>query len=432
MKKNYTKSLVLAIGVLLLNIPSLFAQEFSITGEIRPRTEFRNGFKTLAPESFDPAVFVEQRSRLYFNYKAEKVKFRLAFQDVRIWGSTNQIYKADSSISNVYEAWGEYAFSNKFSVRAGRQAWDYDNARFLGDLDWAQQGRSHEGLLFVFKDSTGFQLHAGFAFNQKAVNEPGKLKGNLNIGNETANYKDMQFLWLHKDFTDKAGLSFYFVNNGYQKAKDTVNYRQTLGLMGSVKPSDKLKLEAELFYQMGKNAAYKNVSAMLASFSATLNTKLTPITLGGDYLSGTKATDTDDKAFNPLFGTNHKFYGYMDYFYVGNGHKNVGLIDLFLKTNFKLGKKATLAAHYHHFESPVEITGSATTELGKKLSSGLGEEVDLVFTAKPAPDVVLNIGYSQMFATDTMNEIKGIAKPASYNSWAWVMLAIKPTLFKTK
>ncbi|MDZ7608893.1 MAG: hypothetical protein U5K79_25710 [Cyclobacteriaceae bacterium] len=48
----------------------------------------------------------------------------------------------------------------------------------------------------------------------------------------------------------------------------------------------------------------------------------------------TDLTDTNDKSFNPLYGTNHKFYGYMDYFYVGNSHGQVGngttsgLIDL--------------------------------------------------------------------------------------------------------
>ena len=34
----------------------------------------------------------------------------------------------------------------------------------------------------------------------------------------------------------------------------------------------------------------------------------TTLTVGSDYLSS---------GFKPLFGTNHKFYGFMDYFYVG-------------------------------------------------------------------------------------------------------------------
>ncbi len=72
-----------------------FAQ-FTVTGEVRPRFEYRNGFKTLRPENdFTPASFIEQRTRVYFNYQKEKLKLHIALQDVRMWGNHNQIYKGD-------------------------------------------------------------------------------------------------------------------------------------------------------------------------------------------------------------------------------------------------------------------------------------------------------------------------------------------------
>ncbi len=33
-------------------------------------------------------------------------------------------------------------------------------------------------------------------------------------------------------------------------------------------------------------------------------------------------------AFTPLYGTNHKFNGWMDYFYVGNHGSSIGLQDI--------------------------------------------------------------------------------------------------------
>ena len=64
-----------------------FAQ-FSLTGEFRPRGEFRHGYKQLADDSLrkDPAILISQRTRLNLNYSADKYKVCLSLQDVRFWG----------------------------------------------------------------------------------------------------------------------------------------------------------------------------------------------------------------------------------------------------------------------------------------------------------------------------------------------------------
>ena len=82
-----------------LSVTSASAQ-FSLSGEIRPRAEFRNGFKTLNTETSSPAFFVEQRTRLNFGYAKEKLSFKVSLQDIRTWGSTGQVYKADPSLIN--------------------------------------------------------------------------------------------------------------------------------------------------------------------------------------------------------------------------------------------------------------------------------------------------------------------------------------------
>jgi hypothetical protein len=43
---------------------------------------------------------------------------------------------------------------------------------------------------------------------------------------------------------------------------------------------------------------------------------------GFELLSGTDLQEPDkNSAFTPWFGTNHRFNGHMDYFYVGNHHQ---------------------------------------------------------------------------------------------------------------
>lgn len=426
MKKTSTKKNLLLSGVLFLYSQVAFAQ-FSLSAEIRPRAELRSGFKTVKAESDEPAFFVEQRSRLIANYGAEKLKLRLSLQDVRIWGNTSQIYKSDPNLFNVYEAYGEYQFSPRLAMRVGRQELDYDNARFLGNLDWAQQGRSHDALKFMFVDSTGFAVHAGAGFNQSIASEPTKLFDTYYSGFD--NYKTMQFLWGHKTW-GKANLSLLVFNDGRQRPDSTIAYRQTYGLNGDVKVGA-VKVGGELYFQGGKDAAGQKVSAYLAAANATVQTKVTPLTLGVDYLSGTEKGASRNKSFMPLYGTNHAFYGFMDYFYVGSNHgqsgRNTGLIDLYLKTNFKLGTQSSLLVHLHHFESPVtvydpvELTGTAT--------SRLGEEIDLVFNQNFSPDFNLKLGYSQLYASASLETLKG-KTGSGVNQWAWAMLTFKPVLFK--
>lgn len=425
MRLTFTKILCLLL-LQLSFIKGVYAQ-FSVGGEIRPRAEFRDGFKTINTAAQKAAFFIEQRSRLYVGYQQEKLGFQFSLQDVRIWGNADQIYKDDPALTNVYEAWGEYKFNPQTSVRVGRQALDYDNARFLGDLDWAQQGRSHDAVKFIYQDSIGFAFHAGAGFNQNVPFEPGELSSTYYEG--VNNYKTMQYIWLHKDWTS-AQASLLIFNDGRQQADSTTAFRQTYGFIGD-KSLGKVKLGGELYYQGGEDPAGRNVSAWLAAVNVSFNTKYTPLTIGLDYLSGTNPTEDSNHSFNPLYGTNHKFYGFMDYFYVGNKHgqngQTSGLLDFYVQSKFKLGNKSALIAHLHHFSSPTTIYAAEGN--GEELSAQLGEEIDLVYNLNLTPDVNFKLGYSQLFSTQSLEAIKGGAERKGLNQWAWAMLTIKPTFY---
>src|SRR6185295_17874036 len=92
-KKNI---FITTIGPVLLFGTSLrgTAQQFSLTGQLRTRTELRNGYGTLETIGNKPAFLTSQRTRLTFNYKTSRVIFQTSLQDVRVWGADA------SSISN--------------------------------------------------------------------------------------------------------------------------------------------------------------------------------------------------------------------------------------------------------------------------------------------------------------------------------------------
>lgn len=399
--------------------------QFTLSAEIRPRAEFRNGFKKPLAEGQGPAFFVEQRTRLNTSFTSEKFDVYISMQDVRNWGSTTQVYKSDPTLQNIYQAWAAYKFNEKNSLAVGRMELDYDNVRILGNLDWAAQGRSHDLIKYEYKGD-GIKFHAGAAFNQDiSTPEPAKL--NNTFYNVPGNYKTMQYAWFHKDW-ENSGLSLLLLNNGVQNPADSaVNFSQTFGFYGTKKLGS-TALEYDAYYQFGKNPTGADLSAYMFAINATFfKSKPHNFTLGFEYLSGDKSSTSKDETFNPLYGTHHKFYGFMDYFYVGNGHKNKGLIDAYIKGKFKTGEKSSLLAFAHEFVSQQSIV----TESSQDLSSTLGTEIDLVYTLNIAPGVGFNLGYSHMFYTESMEYLKGVTngKPAS---WAWAMISFKPTLFTTK
>lgn len=424
-----TSLTTLLLLALVLVCPLAVSAQFKLSAEVRPRTEFRNGFKTPTSSGFDPAFFTEQRSRLNVDFKDEKYAMRFSLQDVRIWGEVPQIFKEDAGTSFLSEAWGQYFVNETFSVKAGRQIISYDNQRFLGGLEWAQQGRRHDALLFIKEDpEKKMKLHVGLAFNaDKDRLEPAYLQApGASFYSVAGNYKSLQYAWYNKTFDDKKGsLSLLALNATLQNPDSTVSNKQTFGIIPRIK-AGKVMLAADLYYQSGKIGDNK-VNAFLAGASATLPTKATPITLGFEYISG--KDDDDDSSditnFSPDYGTNHAFNGLMDYFFVGPANGNVGVIDLYLKTKFKVGKGALLL-HGHQF-----MTGSRQLDgEGQELGSSMGFELDAVFVKKLAPAVTLHVGASALLGSETLTTLR--AGNEKFNQWAWTMITFKPTLFDSE
>ncbi|MCB0540463.1 MAG: hypothetical protein KDE33_23300, partial [Bacteroidetes bacterium] len=135
--------------------------------------------------------------------------------------------------------------------------------------------------------------------------------------------------------------------------------------------------------------------------------------------------------FNPLYGTHHKFYGYMDHFYVGNPHSGVGLWDNYCGATLKVKKSTSFAFMYHHFNAAAQVVDN----FGNIISSNLGDEVDFTFSYKVDKSVKLVGGYSQMVPSPSLKIVKGIISPqvtSPNQSWVWVSLLINPQIIVKK
>lgn len=402
------------------------AQEFTLDADIRPRFEYRHGFGNLFPSEAKPAAFVTQRSRLNMDFKDEKLSLYFSLQDVSTWGDTQQLSAADGNDSfGLFQAWLRYSFTPNWALKLGRQVISYDDQRILGEVDWAMQGRFHDAAMVQYSKDK-FKLDLAFAYNQQQQNFLG-TDYTLTSG---FSYKTMQMAHLTKAW-DKSSFSFLFMNNGFQKyttdpvpITDGLYYRQTTGTFFTF-PLSFLTVSGSAYLQSGMANADTELSAYQYMIEAKYKPGKVTLIAGFESLSGTDQVGEDkNKSFFPLYGTNHKFNGFMDYFYVGNHANTVGLNDIYGKISLPTGEKSTIGLNAHVF--------FANGEMADNLSQNLGTELDLVFSKSLGKYVKLAAGYSQMFATESMSAIKAGVASDNTNNWGWVQLIVNPRLLAFK
>lgn len=401
------------------------------------------------------AFFTSQRTRISAAYAAYRIKAFVTVQDVRVWGqdasTINRTTNADLNGLMLHEAWGEISLldtnqtksGNEFLLKIGRQELVYDDVRLLGNLDWLQQARRHDMALLKYA-AKGWMLHAGIAYNQNREQKSGTIyngvpaaypAGTNGIG--TA-YKSLQFVYLGRKFNGGTA-SFLVIKDDFNQFTtspasgtvaatktytDGVWSRVTLGSYVNA-TLKKLTLKGEAYYQTGRDPAGRMLSAYLLSGALTYATgRKTAITIGEDYTSGNEpgvATATN-RRFDPLYGTPHKHWGLMDYFYVADGFGIGGLSDFYVKGRWKPLDKLTVTADFHQFASTNTVLAADKTPLNKP---SFGQEFDLVGQYALTKQIGLEGGYCVFNATDALAAAKAISNAQKMNTWGYLMVNLK-------
>jgi hypothetical protein len=397
--------------------------QLQVSADVRARAEYRHGFSRPLAGPEKPAFFIDQRSRIIFDYRQLKYAMKLSFQDVRVWGSQPQLVRDGGSLTALHESWGQIFFTDEFSFKIGRQEINLDDQRIFGAVDWVMQARTHDAAMLRYKKND-YEVQTGFAFNQDGVRNASTFY------TVQSNYKALQYLWVNKDFKP-VNVSVLFLNNGRQGGTPDdykTYYSQTVGPRIGFK-NERIRANATYYGQFGKEP--DGATKIKASYLAfDISIKLNPqwsITPGTELLSGNNAGNTgDNRAFTPFYGTNHKFNGLMDYFYVGNHISGVGLRDLFTAVEYRKEKfNGTIRAHYFAADGTVR-EGLNNSVMNKKL----GMEFDVVLQYRFTEHVTFDAGYSRFVPTETLIHLKGGDKNKRQD-WAWVMVSIKPMLYKT-
>ena len=189
-KATLSKSIFLSIAFTVLSQNETKAQ-VTATGQIRERAEFRAGQGTLQKIGDEAAFFNSQRARLNLGYTGYRFKIYTSLQDVRVWGQdASSINRTTTEANNgvlLHEAWAELNLVDttstiqNLSLKVGRQEVSYDDQKVLGALDWLQQGRRHDAIIFKFANK-GWIADVGAAFNQNKEQNTGTIYNGVPTG----------------------------------------------------------------------------------------------------------------------------------------------------------------------------------------------------------------------------------------------------------
>ena len=405
---------------------------FSIDAELLTRGEIRSG--GLANEGVDEdeniAKFILERTRLGLDYERDILKAHITAQHSAVWG------QAGKGSLNIYEAWAQLKAHNGLFAKLGRQVLSYDDERIIGSNDWAVTALSHDVLKLGY-EGHGHKVHAIFAYNQNSES----VNGTTLYLNGDKPYKTMQTLWYHYDFQKiPLGASLLFMNMAVQGGKESdlkAQYNQQL-LGGYVKYDDgRFGVEASYYRQMGKAEQGIKLKTWMASARGTFSPNEKWRLVGGyDVLSGDPqfpvpgqgqiglVQHKEINGFTPAYGSHHKFYGAMDFFYVTTYHNGFtpGLQNMYAGVEFSPVKPLKLGTTYHYYSTETKLNN-----LGKKL----GHEIEFTASYDVLKEVKVSLGYTFMAGSKTMEALKRVDHERNLH-WAWLNVLIRPRFLSVR
>lgn len=435
--RNATYPLIAALA-LLLGLQAK-AQEkeknnhFSIDIQMLSRGEIRDGGMSDQAQAqdgtpiSDHCAFLLGRTRVALEYTRPHIQIRAVPQHAAIWG------QGDAGSLAIYEAWAKFTTNNGLFAQLGRQALSYDDERIVGPDDWSMTGNTHDVLRLGY-EGHGHKVHAVVAYNQNPENTV--LGGSYYTGGSQP-YKTMQIGWYHYDVpVFPLGASLLVMNIGMQSGErgeedECVKWQQVLGTYVKYHP-ERWSVEAAYYKQMGENEMRQKIDAWMASVKASVDpSEVFGFDVGYDYLSGDdkfavpKGQDiglirhTVIKGFSPVYGSHHKFYGAMDFFYVSaylHGF-SPGLQNAYISGRVKPIKNLSMGLSYHYLAITADITDQVAPTLGHEFEFQAGWNF--------LKDASLSVGVSYMFGTDTMKQLKRASEDGRL-FWTWITLSVAP------
>ena len=287
-------------------------------------------------------------------------------------GETTYEVIKDPNFAMLSEASIDYKVG-KTALHAGRSHVNLDNQRFIGTVGWRQVERSYDTVYAADNSIENLNILAAYVYGFQGVGAGDTAETNSILLN--VKYKVADALTV----------------TAYDYMLSSISDTMGLALTGKIDAGAKLSYRAEYAQQSNPTMEYrvKNVKADASYYNLDLGANMSGVLAGINYevLSGADAGGKT--TFNPALGTNHKFNGWADVFYVA-GKPTGGLKDANIRLGYTAKGFGKLLAVYHDFSSDTTTTGA---------SDNLGSEIDVVYVNK----------------VPGFNNLKGLLKFASFS-----------------
>lgn len=316
--------------------------------------------------------FNMMRSRLSAAVKpTDDIEGFLQLQDSRVWGEEfNTLLDGSADNFDLHQGYVKIKdfFKAPLNIKLGRQAVSYGAQRLVGAVEWHRIGRVFNGAIF--------DLHGekwwldGFAFQVVDSLYPGDYQ-DLFFWGAYANYK------LNENHRAQAFAMWQRMQPSSVLNRGTVGWFLE-GNFGA------FSYKSDAAYQFGDITparAQDNPVSSVEAWMLTLELGWVPadvkakpeIYLAADVLSGDDNPDDGKwKVFDTMYATNHKFYGFMDYFLNIPVHTyGGGLVDTWGRFKATPIKKTPMMLDVHYFQSQQEVALADDTT-----SKKFGTEVD--------------------------------------------------------
>lgn len=382
--------------------------DIKLKGQIRPRYEYADVDKatTTSANAFTNRLHLVVTSGLL---GVNGLSATVGLQSVNNFGFTNynnpggtnsnsdgKTYDviADAQQAMLSEASLDYKIG-KTALHAGRSQLNLDNQRFIGTVGWRQTERSYDTVYVANNDVENLDITAAYVYGFAGVTGVTTTESSSILLH--VKYKVMDELTITGyDYMLAAGAGPLSFGN------DTIG----LALTGKIDVGAKLTYRAEYAVQQDASMTFRKNDATANADRYKADATYINLDIGANFsgflaginyevLSGydENAASTTKTQFNPALGTNHKFNGWADVFYVGNNGANGGLIDTNIRLGYKTEGFGKLLAVYHDFKAETSMNATVGT------TDNLGSEIDVVYTNK-VPGI---------------NGLSGLLKFASYS-----------------
>jgi hypothetical protein len=395
------------MALLLLSLPgSALAQEadeypiFRFDGQFRLRGEADGRTAGVDPDAATLSrVRVGVRASLM-----DWIRVYAQVQDARSWGSeSNTLTDAGADAFDMHQGYVDMGRTAAFTARLGRQEMPLADERLVGAVGWSNTGRSFDGAR-VMGEADGITWTA-FWYNVAERDEllVVGLDPQLNQGiNDDG--------WLIGGFATKKFSDVTAELTAVVDRKAVTDESYTVNLRGHGRTGMVL-YEGAAAYQSGpdRSAWFASGKAGVAIGRGTVAAQL-------DYLSGDKdPTDEKTKAFNTLYATNHKFYGYMDYFlFIPEQLDQAGLVDAILRASLNTSPSTAVRLDLHRF-----LTAEKRND-----QNALGTELDLVGRWRFATPGNVEAGIGLFFPDDLATNLPAFENGKDTTWWGYVQLIL--------